>query len=207
MRVHGGSTARLRGGPTARLVAAAMLAATSGGLAQETAPGVPEPAPGQPAPAPGAQPDPGAEAPPDARESPPEQQSPPAGAQAAEPEADRPYTVECGPDPEEGGNVCFVDRNTYVGWRTFHSVCHTCHAQDAVGSSFAPNLLERMRVIDKAEFLKALDQGFTGQVGVMPAWGANPNVNKYYEELWSYLRARADGALPPGRPKRMRGSQ
>src|SRR5215510_1185640 len=116
----------------------------------------------------------------------------------------KPYTVECAPDAEEGGaTVCRVDRATYVGWRTFHGICHTCHAQDAVGSTFAPDLLVRMRQIDKAEFMKALAEGFQGQVGVMPPWSQDPNVSKYFEELWSYLRARSDGALLPGRPKRL----
>ena len=115
-----------------------------------------------------------------------------------------PYTVECGPDADEGGaTVCRVDRGTYVGWRTFHGICHTCHAQDAVGSTFAPDLLARMREIDKAEFMKSLAEGFKGQVGVMPPWSQDPNVNKYFEELWSYLKARSDGALLPGRPKRL----
>lgn len=121
-----------------------------------------------------------------------------------EPDAAKPYTVACAPDPEEGGaTVCRVDRATYVGWRTFHGICHTCHAQDAVGSTFAPDLLERMRHIDKTEFMKALNDGFQGQVGVMPPWSQDPNVSKYFEELWSYLRARSDGALLPGRPKRL----
>src|SRR3970040_499200 len=71
---------------------------------------------------------------------------------AARPVADKPYTVECGPDPDEGRNVCRVDRGTYVGWRTFHAICHTCHAQDAVGSTFAPSLLERMTEIAKTAF-------------------------------------------------------
>jgi mono/diheme cytochrome c family protein len=123
---------------------------------------------------------------------------------AQQADAAKPYTVECGPDPEEGGaTVCRVDRATYVGWRTFHGICHTCHAQDAVGSTFAPDLLERMRHIDKAEFMKSLSEGFTGQVGVMPPWKQDPNVSKYFEELWSYLRARSDGALSPGRPQRL----
>jgi hypothetical protein len=126
------------------------------------------------------------------------------GAFAQSTPADKPYAVECAPDPEEGGaTVCRVDRGTYVGWRTFHGICHTCHAQDAVGSTFAPDLLERMRHIDKAEFMKALNEGFQGQVGVMPPWSQDPNVSKYFEELWSYLRARSDGALLPGRPKRL----
>ena len=111
-----------------------------------------------------------------------------------------PYTVECGPDAEEGGaTTCRVDRGTYVGWRTFHGICHTCHAQDAVGSTFAPDLLVRMRQIDKAEFMKALAEGFKGQVGVMPPWSQDPNVSKYFEELWSYLKARSDGSLQVAR--------
>ena len=123
---------------------------------------------------------------------------------AQEPSGATPYTVECGPDPDEGGaTVCRVDRRTYVGWRTFHGICHTCHAQDAVGSTFAPDLLARMRQIDKAEFMTSLAEGFKGQVGVMPPWSQDPNVSKYFEELWSYLKARSDGVLLPGRPKRL----
>jgi cytochrome c5 len=123
---------------------------------------------------------------------------------AQEPSGATPYTVECGPDADEGGaTVCRVDRRTYVGWRTFHGICHTCHAQDAVGSTFAPDLLARMRQIDKAEFMTSLADGFKGQVGVMPPWSQDPNVSKYFEELWSYLKARSDGVLLPGRPKRL----
>jgi cytochrome c5 len=132
-----------------------------------------------------------------------------AGAQEGTETADAtPYTVECGPDAEEGGaTVCRVDRGTYVGWRTFHAICHTCHGQDAVGSSFAPDLLVRMRQIGKPEFTKAMNEGFTGQMGVMPPWKQDPNVNKYFEELWSFLRARSDGVLLPGRPKRLPAEQ
>jgi hypothetical protein len=36
----------------------------------------------------------------------------------------------------------------------------------------------------------------------MPPWKDNPNVNKKYKELFAYLKARADGALQPGRPKK-----
>jgi len=67
----------------------------------------------------------------------------------------------------------------------------------------APALLPRIKQIDKERFVMVVDRGFTGQVGVMPAWGMNPNVNRYYDELWAYLRARSDGVLPPGRPERL----
>jgi len=112
-----------------------------------------------------------------------------------------PYTVVC---EESGGKtVCKVDKQTYIGWRTYHAVCHVCHAQDAVGSTFAPSLVERLGVIDEARFMDVLANGYTGQVGVMPGWKDNPNVNKKYNELYGYLKARADGALPPGRPKKL----
>lgn len=111
------------------------------------------------------------------------------------------YSVECGQVNEDGEPFCYVDRDTYVGWRTFHAFCHVCHAQDAVGSTFAPNLLDRMQDMNMELFVTRVNEGFTGQVGVMPPWKDDPNVNKRYRELFAYLKARASGALPPGRPK------
>ncbi len=118
--------------------------------------------------------------------------------------ADAPYSVECGQVNDAGEPFCYVDGNTYVGWRTFHGFCHVCHAQDAVGSTFAPSLLDRMNQSDMTRdlFVARLNEGFTGQVGVMPPWKDDPNVRKRYNELYAYLMARASGALPPGRPKK-----
>ncbi len=116
--------------------------------------------------------------------------------------APAPYSVECGQVNDAGEPFCYVDRDTYIGWRTFHGNCHVCHAQDAVGSTFAPNLLNRMQDFDFDMFVERTANGFTGQVGVMPPWKDNPNVSKRYKELFAYLKARSDGALPPGRPKK-----
>lgn len=115
-----------------------------------------------------------------------------------------PYSVECGHVNDDGESFCYVDGDTYVGWRTYHGFCHVCHAQDAVGSTFAPNLLGRMRESDMNRdlFVERLSEGFTGQVGVMPPWKDNPNVSKRYNELYAYLMARASGELKPGRPKK-----
>jgi mono/diheme cytochrome c family protein len=113
-----------------------------------------------------------------------------------------PYAVECGQVNDAGEPFCYVDPDTYIGWRTFHGNCHVCHAQDAVGSTFAPNLLDRMQDFDFDTFVERTANGYTGQVGVMPAWKDNPNVNKKYKELFAYLKARSDGVLPPGRPKK-----
>ena len=112
-------------------------------------------------------------------------------------ETEKPYVIEC---DEQG--ACTVDKATYVGWRTYHSNCHVCHAQDAVGSSFAPSLVDRMQDIDHERFITAVSEGYTGQIGVMPAWKDNPNVNKHFDALYAYLMARSDGVLAPGKPKR-----
>jgi len=124
------------------------------------------------------------------------------GASESAPSSTAPYTVECGNTDDAGESFCYVDGDTYIGWRTFHGFCHVCHAQDAVGSTFAPNLLDRMHTMDFELFVDRTANGYTGQVGVMPPWKDNPNVSKRYKELYAYLKARADGALPPGRPKK-----
>ena len=112
------------------------------------------------------------------------------------------YAVDCSLDSEETeGSPCVVDRYTYVGWRVFHRSCSVCHAQDAVGSSFAPNLVSRIRQMNSDEFLSAMENGYSGEADVRP-WGQDPDVRPYYLELWAYLSARANGDLPPGEPQR-----
>lgn len=112
---------------------------------------------------------------------------------------EKPYEVDCGQVDENGDEICVTDKATYVGWRTFHATCHVCHGQNAVGSSFAPSLL---KPIDKATFVDVVTNGRSGETGVMPAWGENPNVKDFIDELYAYQEARADGVLKPGRPKR-----
>lgn len=112
---------------------------------------------------------------------------------------EKPYDVDCNQVDEDGEQVCVVDKATYVGWRTFHANCHVCHGQNAVGTTIAPSLLKD---IDKERFFNVVTNGFSGQIGVMPAWGKNPNVKDFIDELYAYQRARADGVLKPGRPER-----
>jgi len=112
------------------------------------------------------------------------------------------YAVNCSVDPEETQTAsCVVDRYTYVGWRVFHRSCSVCHAQDAVGSSFAPNLVNRVRQMDSDEFVDAMENGYAGEADMRP-WGQDPGVRPYYLELWAYLSARANGDLLPGEPRR-----
>ncbi len=103
------------------------------------------------------------------------------------------YRVEC--TSSEG---CRVDLATYIGWRVFQAQCSTCHAADVRGSSFAPDLTLRMSDMTQREFFAALDHGYFGPQSTMPPRGRDPNVAPYYDELWSFLRARIVGHLPPG---------
>lgn len=112
------------------------------------------------------------------------------------------YQVECAPGTK-AAEQCTVDAATYVGWRTFHTHCFQCHGGSALGSTFAPNLLDRVNQnVDLQRLSDVLEHGFTGRVGAMPAFAKNTQVLNARENIYLYLRARADGVLPPGRPVR-----
>jgi len=117
-------------------------------------------------------------------------------AQSSSPPNDVRYRVECGAEPP-----CRVDVATYVGYRVFVAQCASCHAADALGSSFAPDLTLRLRGRAARDFFVALDRGYLGPRSTMPPRGRDPNVAPYYDELWAFLSARRDGALPPGAPE------
>jgi methanol metabolism-related c-type cytochrome len=97
-----------------------------------------------------------------------------------------------------------VDWFTFSGYRRYHSDCHVCHGPDGVGSSYAPALSESLKTIDYANFLAIVAQGRQnvggGKESVMPAFGDNKNVYCYLDDLYIYLRGRAVGAIPRGRP-------
>lgn len=111
---------------------------------------------------------------------------------------DAPYRVECA-----AGGACRADLATYIGWRVFQAQCATCHAADARGSSFAPDLTQRMSTMAERDFFAALDKGYFGPRSTMPPRGRDPNVAPYYDELWSFLRARVAGDLPGGPVERL----
>lgn len=101
-----------------------------------------------------------------------------------------------------------VDKGTYNGYRRFHGTCHACHGQDAMGSSFAPALVESLKSLDYAKFKKTVLEGrqstnATGAVNAMPAFANDPNVKKHLDDIYRYLAARAAGELGPGRPKKI----
>ena len=107
--------------------------------------------------------------------------------------------VQC--EEANGTKSCRIDLWLTRGFRAF-SQCQVCHGLDANGSSFAPSLIEKLNEIDHERFVDVVTNGYTGQIGVMPGWKKNPNVMKYLDSLYAYLKARSDKVLPPGKIKR-----
>jgi methanol metabolism-related c-type cytochrome len=97
-----------------------------------------------------------------------------------------------------------VDWYTYSGFRRYHSECHVCHGPDGEGSSYAPALADSLKTIGYAEFFGIVTGGkqdlSAGQEKVMPAFGDNKNVMCYLNDIYIYLRARSQNAIPRGRP-------
>lgn len=123
-----------------------------------------------------------------------------------------------------------VDWGTYAGWFTYHLSCHMCHGQDAVATNAAPDLLYSLKTMTQEQFAnkvlgryrilqapaegppdeierKAIVEevlqhrrGVHGQLA-MPVWNTDPGMKPHILDLYAYLKARADGALGPGRPR------
>jgi methanol metabolism-related c-type cytochrome len=97
-----------------------------------------------------------------------------------------------------------VDWYTYSGYRRYHSDCHVCHGPDGEGSTYAPALKNSVKTMNYADFLGVVASGRknvgTAQDNVMPAFGDNPNVACYMDDLYIYLRARSVDAVGRTRP-------
>jgi methanol metabolism-related c-type cytochrome len=99
-----------------------------------------------------------------------------------------------------------VDWYTYSGFRRYHSDCHTCHGPDGEGSSYAPALADSLKTMRYSDFLNTVINGRknvnTAEENVMPSFGTNRNVMCYLDDIFVYLRARANAAVPRGRPQK-----
>jgi len=97
-----------------------------------------------------------------------------------------------------------VDWYTYSGYRRYHSECHVCHGPDGMGSTYAPALKDSLKTMSYADFLGIVASGrknvTSSTENVMPAFGTNPNVACYMDDLYVYLRARANDAVGRVRP-------
>ncbi len=97
-----------------------------------------------------------------------------------------------------------MDWFTYSGFRRYHSECHVCHGPEAQGSTYAPALVDSVKTMDYPTFLGIVASGqqnvrFQGN-SVMPALGDNKNVMCYIDDIYIYIKALSDAAIPRGRP-------
>lgn len=119
-----------------------------------------------------------------------------ARAESIKPEQ-KPYTIEEGK----------VDKKTYNGWRRYTESCMRCHGPDGAGSSYAPDLVDSVKQMTQDEFNEVVVNGRTNvnsaSENVMPPFGTVEDVMNYLDDIWAYLKARADGAVGRGRPARI----
>ena len=122
---------------------------------------------------------------------------------AAYEEDGRYYTAEDLPTFEiaEDGKVDWL---TYSGFRRYHAECHVCHGPDGEGSTYAPAIKNSAVNMDYYDFYAVVAEGRkkvgASENSVMPAFGDNPNVMCYLQDIYVYLLARGTEALPRGRP-------
>ncbi len=99
-----------------------------------------------------------------------------------------------------------TDWYAYSGFRRYHSECHVCHGPEGVGSTYAPALTKSLKTMSYTDFMGVVASGqqnvWAQNNSVMPALGDNKNVMCYLDDIYVYLKARSDGVLPRGRPKR-----
>jgi len=102
-----------------------------------------------------------------------------------------------------------VDWFTYSGYRRYHSECHVCHGPDGEGSTYAPGLSKSLLTLGYPDFTNVVVNGRknvnTAQESVMPAFGTNRNVMCYLDDIFIYLRARANDAVLRARPAKHEG--
>jgi methanol metabolism-related c-type cytochrome len=97
-----------------------------------------------------------------------------------------------------------VDWYTFSGFRRYHSDCHVCHGPNGEGSTYAPALANSLKTLSYSDFSNVVTNGRqhvdAANDKVMPSFATNVNVMCYLDDIYVYLRARANDAIPGGRP-------
>ncbi|MBO0662041.1 c-type cytochrome [Jiella sp. CQZ9-1] len=130
-------------------------------------------------------------------------------------EGNTPTVADLGEFKDPSGNPTYlidkdgkVDWYTWRGYKKYMANCMQCHGPDGLGSSFAPNLTNELQALSYYDFAGIVVSGQknkwnTSGNSVMPAWGDDPNVMCSMDAIYTYLRARADGVVGRGEPKRI----
>lgn len=96
-----------------------------------------------------------------------------------------------------------VSAAEYEGWRQYSVNCARCHGQDVLPNPVAANLLVSLGpngpVKTSEEFRQVVSEG--RPAGGMPAFKSLVTPSQI-DAMYAYVKARADGRIPPGRPDR-----
>ena|ERR1700712_3403554 len=89
------------------------------------------------------------------------------------------------------------------GYLRYNANCIVCHGPDGMGSTCDPSLVGALKGMTYAQFAGIVVSGKkdvnAAQELVMPAFGKNRNVMCDLPDIYTFLRARSDGAqgCPP----------
>lgn len=94
-----------------------------------------------------------------------------------------------------------VSRPEYEGWRQYSVNCARCHGQDVLPNPVAANLLVSVKSGGPAatpeKFLEVVAKGRPERG--MPAFGTLLTPEQI-NAIYAYVKGRAEGRIPPGRP-------
>ncbi len=100
-----------------------------------------------------------------------------------------------------------VTQAVYDGWKQFNLNCARCHGEDVLGTTIAPHLILSLKpdgpINTKEAFLQVVCAGRVPKG--MPSWCALGMDPATIEKIYSYVKARSDGKMAPGRPARKEG--
>jgi len=86
-----------------------------------------------------------------------------------------------------------VDAETMKGFRAWRAAaCDRCHGANQEGL-VGPSLLVSMKTLSKPEFIKTVKDGRLDKG--MQSFGNSPIVMDNIDQLYAYLKGRADGAI------------
>jgi hypothetical protein len=89
-----------------------------------------------------------------------------------------------------------VDPKTLLGWKTWRALaCDRCHGAEQQGL-VGPPLVVSLHRLTKEEFKKTITDGRIERG--MPPFNTSPMVMENWENLYAYLKGRADAQIEPG---------
>jgi mono/diheme cytochrome c family protein len=90
----------------------------------------------------------------------------------------------------------------YQGWRYYQLYCARCHGDDALGSMLAPDLRHAVSAeggVTHDSLTLVVRRGSDDKQ--MPSFDELLDASRI-DQVYAYIKARSEGRLPPGRPRR-----